>query len=96
MARILEQGPAVAATVTEDFRHWKIQSWAAVGKIKANDTRFANRGNRMSGVHAATGTARASRWMPATVGRGSRIATEQAHNGTNTPVKGPKGNYRPK
>ncbi len=83
MARILEQGPAIVAAAP-----------APVEKIKANDTRFANRGGRMSGVHAAKGAARASRWMPNVVGRGSRLTTETLRNGTNTPTRGVGGNYR--
>lgn len=82
MARILEQGPAV------------IVAAAIVVAPKANETNMANRGGRMAGVHAATGTARASRWVAATVGRGSRLSSETVHGGTNTPSKGVNGNYR--
>ena len=84
MARILEQGPAI------------IVAAATVVAPKADDTRFANRGGRMMGVHAARGEARASRWVATTVGRGSRLSTESLRNGTATPTRGHNGNYRAK
>ena len=103
--RILEQGAAVI-----------VNAVVPAEKIKADDTRFANRGGRMSGVHAAKGKRTYSDWKANTVsyvttyengayvtrklglhtGRASRLATETLHNGTNTPVKGRGGNYRPK
>jgi len=85
MARILEQGPMVV-----------IAAAAPVEKIKADDTRFANRGGRMAGVHAARGDRKASAWFAATCGRGSRLSSETVHGGTNTPSKGRGGNYRAK
>jgi len=83
--RILEQGPMVV-----------IAAAVVVDKPKADDTRFANRGGRMAGVHAARGTRSCAHWSATTVGRGSRLVSESLRNGTATPTRGANGNYRAK
>lgn len=82
--RILEQGPSPAM----------VAAAKAVAAPKASDLNMANRGGRMAGVHAVRGAQSARNWTATTVGRGSRLSTETLRNGTATPTKGFKGNYR--